>query len=219
MFSATVKVSRFQFKFYLALSAKRFYKGQKFSFCPPEFESKSCKFFKKTVKNIFGKYLFLTNTISSGVLMSLGDLLQQEIEYINDNEHTDSFDWKRNLHMGIIGTVLGPISHYFYLILDKFIPGTDLSSITKKIFLDQSLASPISIVIFFLGLNFLNDEDFETSKSELEKKFLLIYVADCVLWIPFQFFNFCCLASEFRVIYINALTMCYNIFLSFMKYS
>lgn len=30
---------------------------------------------------IFGKYLLATNVISSGVLMLLGDLLQQEIEY------------------------------------------------------------------------------------------------------------------------------------------
>lgn len=30
---------------------------------------------------VFGKYLLATNVISSGVLMLLGDLVQQEIEY------------------------------------------------------------------------------------------------------------------------------------------
>lgn len=29
----------------------------------------------------FGKYLLLTNTVSSGVLMIIGDVCQQEIEY------------------------------------------------------------------------------------------------------------------------------------------
>lgn len=33
------------------------------------------------IKSAFGKYLLLTNTVSSGVLMGLGDLIQQEIEF------------------------------------------------------------------------------------------------------------------------------------------
>lgn len=33
----------------------------------------------------FGKYLLLTNTISSGVLMLIGDGIQQEIEYHQKN--------------------------------------------------------------------------------------------------------------------------------------
>lgn len=77
--------------------------------------------------------------------------------------------------MGIVGTVLGPFSHFFYQILDKFIPGTKLSSIAKKIFLDQAIASPVCIVIFFVGMNYLNKEDFKVSKGELKEKFWIIY--------------------------------------------
>lgn len=46
--------------------------------------------------NAFGKYLILTNTISSGFLMAMGDLIQQQIEYVKNNQHVDSYDWRRN---------------------------------------------------------------------------------------------------------------------------
>jgi protein Mpv17 len=43
---------------------------------------------------IFGKYLLLTNTVSSGVLMAAGDLIQQEIEK-HRTLKSKPFDWKR----------------------------------------------------------------------------------------------------------------------------
>lgn len=36
---------------------------------------------RHSIRLVFGKYLLATNTISSGILMILGDLCQQEIEY------------------------------------------------------------------------------------------------------------------------------------------
>jgi protein Mpv17 len=46
------------------------------------------------INKIFGKYLLLTNTVSSGVLMAAGDLIQQEIEN-HRNAKSRTFDWKR----------------------------------------------------------------------------------------------------------------------------
>lgn len=64
------------------------------------FEDKSSASKKSKFKNslipVFGKYLLVTNTLSSGILMALGDLLQQEIEHVVNGTHANSFDWKRN---------------------------------------------------------------------------------------------------------------------------
>jgi protein Mpv17 len=43
---------------------------------------------------LFHKYLWVTNTVSSGVLLAFGDMIQQRIEISYENE--DSFDWKRS---------------------------------------------------------------------------------------------------------------------------
>lgn len=77
--------------------------------------------------------------------------------------------------MGIVGTVQGPCTHFFYQVLDKYLPGVKFSTIAKKIFIDQTLASPFCIVLFFLGMSYLNNENFEDSKKELKDKFLIVY--------------------------------------------
>jgi hypothetical protein len=46
-----------------------------------------------TLNKTFGKYLLLTNTVSSGVLMAAGDLIQQEIE--KRRARSKRFDFKR----------------------------------------------------------------------------------------------------------------------------
>jgi hypothetical protein len=43
---------------------------------------------------MFGKHLLLTNTISCGVLMAAGDLIQQYIERYR-TPTSKPFDWKR----------------------------------------------------------------------------------------------------------------------------
>jgi hypothetical protein len=57
---------------------------------------------KGWLNSIFGKYLLLTNTVSSGVLMLFGDMASQEIErYQNKNttmlekQKTNRYDWER----------------------------------------------------------------------------------------------------------------------------
>lgn len=42
----------------------------------------------------FGKYLLVTNIISSGILMLIGDGIQQEIEY-HQNKRKQRYDYKR----------------------------------------------------------------------------------------------------------------------------
>lgn len=45
------------------------------------FYSSLKKKFAVAVSNAFGKYLLVTNTVTCGGLMFLGDIFQQEIEY------------------------------------------------------------------------------------------------------------------------------------------
>lgn len=49
---------------------------------------------RSSVTLAFGKYLLLTNTVSSGVLMIIGDVCQQEIEY-RQNKLPQRYDYGR----------------------------------------------------------------------------------------------------------------------------
>lgn len=66
---------------------------------------------------LFGKYLWLTNTVSSGGLLAVGDVIQQRIEYIRGIN--PSYDWRRTGRLFLVGLIAGPPHHVFYVWLDK----------------------------------------------------------------------------------------------------
>ncbi|KAL3269376.1 hypothetical protein HHI36_008446 [Cryptolaemus montrouzieri] len=70
----------------------------------------------------FGKYLLFTNITSSGATMFFGDLLQQELEY-QQGKLSKRYDYGRLGRMLFIGLAVGPLHHYFYINLNKYIPG------------------------------------------------------------------------------------------------
>ena len=68
---------------------------------------------------VFGKYLWLTNTITCGAFFGLGDLIQQSIEFSLGVNKTEHYDWKRTRKLIIVGLTQGPPHHIFYSWLDK----------------------------------------------------------------------------------------------------
>lgn len=156
-----------------------------------------------TLNKPFGKYLLLINTVSSGVLMAAGDLIQQEIEK-RRAPASKRFDWKRTGllsrckllmsfdfisriflwsafiffvgRMFVIGLTQGPPQHIFYKFLDRSLPGRDFKSISRKILLDQLIASPICICIFFFGMGYLEGHTWDEIISESKMKFLPVYM-------------------------------------------
>jgi len=80
-------------------------------------------------------------------------------------------DYMRTRNMMVIGLLQGPFHHWFYMILDKVLPGRNAKSILKKTFLDQSVASPTCLTIFFVGLGILESRKTEEICKELKLKF------------------------------------------------
>ncbi|KYM96325.1 Mpv17-like protein 2 [Cyphomyrmex costatus] len=163
---------------------------------------------------LFGKYLIVTNTVSCGFMMAAGDVIQQRSEHWKKHcshkyfpssvvaaspedekvaaiSSTYGHDYIRTRNMMIVGLLQGPFHHWFYMLLDKVLPGRNAKSVLKKTFLDQSIASPTCLTIFFV---------------------------DCCFWPPTQCINFFFVPLHYRVLYTNAMTMVYDIFLSYMKY-
>lgn len=78
--------------------------------------------------------------------------------------------------MTAVGLVLGSVQHFFYKYIDILLPKRTLRSVAKKIFLDQTIASPFAIFIFFYGLGLLEDGNFKAAHNEMKQKFLTIYM-------------------------------------------
>ena len=94
---------------------------------------------------LFSNYLLLTNTVVSGALDSVGDILEQRLERVWPH------NWGRTARMGTIGLLLGSVDHYWYKLLDERLPGRRVTTVGKKILVDMLVNGPLSITAFYIG--------------------------------------------------------------------
>lgn len=74
-----------------------------------------------------------------------------------------------------MGFALGLPHHYWYLFLDRLIPGTSMRCVAKKILLDQSCFSPFANYVFFTGSGLLEGNSYKDSWKEFKEKFPMVY--------------------------------------------
>jgi len=169
----------------------------------------------KTGHILKGYFPLISNTISGCGLFLFGDAIEQKLEM---RRHQKRFDWERFQRIGIIGLLEAPPHYFFYKYLDIYFPGTGKVTIVKKIFIDQIVTSPCFSLQFFIGMSLLEGKSWKESWGEFVKKFPMVFIFDCVLWPPFQVVNFYYLPPHYRLLYVNVVTVIWNVFLSYMKH-
>ena len=168
-------------------------------------------------RQLFSKRSLLYTNIAISVGLSVaGDMLQQNYQ-INKNK-MDSWNKKRTTHMAITGFLIGPLVHYWYLYLDKWYPGRSVSVLAKKLLLDQMLCSPIYICTFLVALNILEGATWMKIKSDAIHKGRVLYTADWIVWPPAQLINFYFLPTKFRVLYDSVVSLCFDVYWSYVRY-
>lgn len=117
----------------------------------------------------YRKHYVHKNCESSDNIITASERDKKIIE--NSNLPLYEHNYTRTKNMMIVGLLQGPFHHWFYMILDDILPGKSAKSVVKKICLDQSIASPICLMIFFVGLGILEHHKLEEICKELKVKF------------------------------------------------
>ncbi|XP_062128951.1 mpv17-like protein 2 [Drosophila sulfurigaster albostrigata] len=167
---------------------------------------------------MFGKYLFVTNVLGSGLLMVVGDVIAQEYEYRHGLRQQDRYDGDRMFRMFVAGALQGPLHHYVYNWMDRVMPHRTFRNIVNKILIDQLFMSPACILIFFYTICYMERRTLEQTHHELISKFPYIYLMDWLLWPAAQYVNFRYLETKYRVAFVNVCTALYNVLMSYMKH-
>ncbi|XP_070149825.1 mpv17-like protein 2 isoform X1 [Polyergus mexicanus] len=162
------------------------------------------------------KNLLYTNVGISISLSGTGDILEQHYEILKGEWNRWSFIRTRN--MAISGMSIGIVCHYWYNFLDTKMAGRTISTVLKKVVVDQLICSPLCISMFFLTLAVLENSSLAEFKDEVRKKAHRLYIAEWVIWPPAQVINFYFLPTRYRVLYDNMISLGYDVYTSHVKH-
>ncbi|KAJ1452574.1 hypothetical protein M885DRAFT_526287 [Pelagophyceae sp. CCMP2097] len=147
---------------------------------------------------------------TSLVGFGLGDLLAQKLV-----DKKESIDWKRTARMATFGLLWhGPSGHYFYGSLDAKMPGTAMSTVFKKVAIDQSMFNPLFGIAFFSYLGLCEGKTPSQVGDKIKADLPTAVTGSWLFWIPAHTVNFRFVPASQRLLYINTLQLGYNIFLS-----
>lgn len=118
--------------------------------------------------------------------------------------------------MGASGLVVGVFCHNWYNILDRKLPGRTFKTVIKKVLIDQTIASPIVIFLFFMTLGVMRQEKWDQTLLEIKHKWIRLYKAEWIIWPPAQVINFYILPTKYRVLYDNTISLGYDIYTSYV---
>lgn len=126
-------------------------------------------------------------------------------------------DCKRLATLSFFGFIYhGPSGHYFYNWLDKQIPGTDAVPVFSKVAIDQLFWCPIFMSVFFTYLGLVNGDSLATIGTKVRNDLLTACQGSWKVWPLVHVINFKFVSNKWRIPYINAVQIAFNMFLSLL---
>uniref|UniRef100_G1TEE1 Peroxisomal membrane protein 2 n=1 Tax=Oryctolagus cuniculus TaxID=9986 RepID=G1TEE1_RABIT len=97
--------------------------------------------------------------VHSAILSAFSNFLAQMIEKKRKKDNSQNLDVTGPLRYAIYGFFFtGPVSHFFYLFMESWIPSEVPLAGVKRLLLDRLLFAPAFLLLFFLVMNFLETQ-------------------------------------------------------------
>ncbi|KAH9515732.1 hypothetical protein Btru_011851 [Bulinus truncatus] len=175
------------------------------------------KHFQKSQALFSRRMLLYTNTGLCVITSATSDVIQQNYQRLFNDENRH-WNPKRTGKMAATGLAFGPSIHYWYLFLEKLLPGCTTKAFVLKICMDQFIFSPFCITAFLLIVGLLEKQGTELLKEEFTETGVLMFLTDCVIWTPAQAVNFYFIPTKYRVLYDNSISLMVDTFYSYLRF-
>ncbi|XP_061907271.1 peroxisomal membrane protein 2 [Entelurus aequoreus] len=167
------------------------------------------------------KYPILTKSITSGILSALGNLLSQIVEArkkSKDNEVAQEIDTAGAARYAIYGLfITGPVSHYFYQLMEVWMPSTDPYCVLKRLLLDRLVFAPGFLLLFFFVMNILEVKGLDDFMKKFRRSYWTALKMNWRVWTPFQFININFVPLQFRVLFANMVALFWYAYLASIR--
>jgi hypothetical protein len=176
----------------------------------------------------------ITKCATAALLSSTGNILAQYLKYHNDEVQakeeaaktgalTVTSDKKFVIAYDQVGrfallnaVFVAPVLHHWYQFINRAVPGTTMSRVLQRTFLDEFVFSPIYIPVFLGGLWTLEGTSIQKMTTMLYNELPSIIIAEWVLWVPTMALTFRYAPVKFQVLVINCVGVGWQTFLSYM---
>jgi len=157
----------------------------------------------------------LANAVIYGGLYTLAEVSQQTIRQNFGKETASSFardttnlttrlDMSSVKRYAIMGTVcISPLLTKWYSWLDGRFPCTTTPVVVKKLVLDQFVFTPFVVVVFYVGMSYLEGKRGTNIFDELKEKGFQTFLMDCCFWLPASALNFLFVPAWLRVAFVS----------------
>jgi len=174
----------------------------------------------RVAKSSLTTFPLATNCLIYGTMTGLAELSQQTLLYkiLPDPEDRSPYNLASVARYATLGgLVFCPVLHVWYQWLDRVWPGTAKLVVAQKVALDIILLSPPEYASFYLLLNLMMGETWQTAKLEVAKKLPTTLIFATAFWVPAQIINFKFVSPRMRVVFVAGCTFIEFNILAFLK--
>ncbi|GAK64776.1 integral membrane protein, Mpv17/PMP22 family [Moesziomyces antarcticus] len=149
--------------------------------------------------------------LTGGVLFATGDTIAQQLV-----EKRRSHDYPRTFRLALYGgCVFSPLaSLWFGKVLERVQFASKPANIAAKVALDQGIASPAFIALFFGTTTLMNGGSPQDAKKKIQDNWWPTLKTAWGLWIPVQTINMAVVPPMQRLLFVNVVSIAWNTFLS-----
>ncbi|GAU21102.1 hypothetical protein TSUD_10180 [Trifolium subterraneum] len=142
---------------------------------------------------------------------------------IDDNKEF-KINWKRVSTTSLFGLAfVGPVGHYWYEGLDRFIryrlllKPNSFRFVAAKVGADGFLFGPLDLLVFFTYMGFSTGKSIPQIKEDVKRDFLPAFILEGGIWPVVQVANFRYVPVRYQLLYVNFFCLLDSCFLSWVE--